>query len=998
MLGRSETSMSPPRVLRILLVVLLALLQPSLWAQPQTPRVLLLHSYHQGLPWTDSVHQGFVEGLGARAQSPLLFVEYLDALRSPLHTPAAEAEFAERLVQRYRGRGIDLLVATDDAALHLVLAYRSRLAPGKPVLFAGASNLRAEELQGQDKLAGVAETPHFDANLALMQRLHPQVSTLRVVGDASPTFRSNLAALQAANAQLRRPFRVDVLASERMDDTLAALRQRAGESLVFLMGRPLDARGDLVTGPQFASLVRQAVALPIYTAWDFYLGHGVVGGELVSGGAQGHALAELTMAVMDGQPVSALPRVVQSPNRYAFDYRELVRHGLAVSQLPAGAQVLYRPPSVAEKYPQLFVVSTALLVVLAALLVIQGVYGRRNRALSRALERELTLLEALMGAVPLPMFFKDSAMRYQRVNDTFLRFLGKTRAQLLSQTVEAVAPSAQAETFRSKDAELMAHGGMQVYESQITAGDGSVHDVVFHKATVRLADGSCEGIVGAMLDVTELRRIERDLRDLNQELEARVAQRTHELVRANGELQKAVDSLSLAQDELVRSERMSSLGSMVAGVAHELNTPIGNSLTVATGLQHAMAQLAGEIRQGSLRRSALDAFLRDGESATGILARSLERAATLVANFKEVAVDQTSDRRRSFALRGMVEEIVATFTTGHRDRVPQVVVDVAPELMLESYPGALGQILLNLLDNARTHAFSDSAPGEIRIAAIASGDGKVQISVSDNGKGISAENLARIFEPFFTTRLGQGGSGLGLFVVYRLATQVLVGRIRVSSQPGRGTMLVLELPTQAPVREPRGPLPPEPADAAVSAQATVYAVPAQRTHASSVPPAQDADTPAVSLHLRDDLLDIRELVESKAAAAAAAQATESDKRYLQSIFERLDASFVGDDLEAQVECDFAFHLAILEATHDPALVKVGEAIIQLMYGHIRGNLSGMNPNPRRRATLRAQHRTLFEAIMAGDASAAAAVAAAHMAFVRSEGAGRNPDPEDQAVC
>lgn len=995
--------MSPLRPFRFLLVLLLlaALQVVPLRAQPLVPgarpQILLLHSYHQGLPWTDSVHQGFLEGLGARAQSSVLFVEYLDALRFPLQQAGAEADFVERLVQRYRGRDIDVLVATDDAALRLLLAHRARIAPGKPLLFAGANNLRAQQLQGQENLAGVAETPDFAANLALMQRLHPQARKLLVVGDATSTFQSNLASLEAINAQQSRPFRIEVLANERMDASVTALRQRASDQLVFLMGRPLDARGSLVSGPQVAALVHQAVALPIYSAWSFYLGHGIVGGQLVSGDQQGRAVAELTAALMDGKPVSALPRVVQSPNLYAFDYRELDRWGVDVSQLPPGAQVLHRPPSLAEKHPQLFVASIALLLILAALLVIQGVYGRRNRVLSRALERELTLLEALMGAVPLPMFFKDSAMQYQRVNDTFLRFLGKTREQLLSQTVEAVAPSAQAEVFRSKDVELMARGGMQVYETQITAGDGSVHDVVFHKATVRLADGSCEGIVGAMLDVTELRRVERDLRDLNQELEARVAQRTHELVRANGELQKAVDSLSLAQDELVRSERMSSLGSMVAGVAHELNTPIGNSLTVATSLQHAMVQLADEVRQGSVRRSALDAFLRDGESATGILARSLERAATLVANFKEVAVDQTSDRRRSFALRGMVEEIVATFATGHRDRVPQVVVDVAPELMLESYPGALGQILLNLLDNARTHAFSDSAPGEVRIAAMASGAGKIQINVSDNGKGISAEDLARIFEPFFTTRLGQGGSGLGLFVVYRLATQVLGGRIRASSQPGQGTMLVLEIPTQAPARELRDLLPSVPSAPreALPAQATVYGV-QQSTEDGSAPGGGQIPPSAVSLHLRDDLLDIRELVESKAAAAAAAHATESDKRYLQGIFERLDASFAGDDLEAQVECDFAFHLAILEATHDPALVKVGEAIIQLMYGHIRGNLSGMNPNPRRRATLRAQHRTLFEAIMAGDAPAAAAVAAAHMAFVRSEGAGRKPDLADQA--
>ena len=150
-------------------------------------------------------------------------------------------------------------------------------------------------------------------------------------------------------------------------------------------------------------------------------------------------------------------------------------------------------------------------------------------------------------------------------------------------SLNAVADEQRAEIYRNKDLELLASNGQQIYE--VVAADGNIHDVIFHKAVVCSADGSAEGIVGAMLDVTHMRGIEADLRTLNQNLETRVAARTGELARANAELERTIDSLSLAQDELGRQERLSSLGSMVAGVAHELNTPIGNSLTVATTLQ-----------------------------------------------------------------------------------------------------------------------------------------------------------------------------------------------------------------------------------------------------------------------------------------------------------------------------------------------------------------------------------------------------------------------------
>ncbi|HPW31012.1 MAG TPA: hypothetical protein PLL01_16635 [Rhodoferax sp.] len=171
--------MSPLRLLLFILALLsLSVLQSApLRAQPlkalgENPRVLLLHSYHQGLPWTDSVHQGFVAGLGARAQSSVLFVEYMDALRIPLLPVGADSGFAEQLVQRYRGRGIDILLATDAAALRLLLAHRERIAPGKPLLFAGANNFREEHLLGLENLAGVVETPDFAANISLMQHLH----------------------------------------------------------------------------------------------------------------------------------------------------------------------------------------------------------------------------------------------------------------------------------------------------------------------------------------------------------------------------------------------------------------------------------------------------------------------------------------------------------------------------------------------------------------------------------------------------------------------------------------------------------------------------------------------------------------------------------------------------------------------------------------------------------------------------------------------------------
>jgi ABC-type uncharacterized transport system substrate-binding protein len=279
------------------------------------PRVLLLHSYHQGLPWTDSLHDGFIAGLGAQAEHINLFVEYLDALRFPIKGKEIEEAVVDRLIARYQGREIDVLVASDDPAYRLLLAHRDRIAPGKPLLFAGVNNLRIEQLSGLENLAGVAETPDFSANLALMQRLHPQTEKLLVLGDATPTFESNLASLEAANTRLAHPFSIDVLAYKRINELTSALKTHAGEQLVFLMGRPLDDRGNLVPGPETVSILRKIIDRPIYSGWSFFLGHGIVGGKLISGTEQGRAVANMAVALVEGKSIADLPRLVESPNR-----------------------------------------------------------------------------------------------------------------------------------------------------------------------------------------------------------------------------------------------------------------------------------------------------------------------------------------------------------------------------------------------------------------------------------------------------------------------------------------------------------------------------------------------------------------------------------------------------------------------------------------------------------------------------------------------------------
>jgi len=292
--------------------------------------------------------------------------------------------------------------------------------------------------------------------------------------------------------------------------------------------------------------------------------------------------------------------------------------------------------------------------------------------------------------------------------------------------------------------------------------------------------------------------LSRRFRDLNETLETRISERTSELASRNADLAQTLHELNQTRDELIESEKLAALGSMVAGIAHELNTPIGNGLTVATTLV-ARTQDFNKALAAGLKRSTLDAFVADTSVATDILVRSLGKAATLVASFKQVAVDQASSQRRTFGLRDCLSEIILTLGPSLKGTGCKVVLgEVAHTLELDSYPGPLGQVITNLIQNSVLHGYDDRASGEIRVLVTAEDKDQVKIEVVDDGVGISSANLSRIFEPFFTTRLGKGGSGLGLSIVRNIVTGTLGGKISVNSTLGQGTVFSVTVPRVAP--------------------------------------------------------------------------------------------------------------------------------------------------------------------------------------------------------
>jgi signal transduction histidine kinase len=267
----------------------------------------------------------------------------------------------------------------------------------------------------------------------------------------------------------------------------------------------------------------------------------------------------------------------------------------------------------------------------------------------------------------------------------------------------------------------------------------------------------------------------------------------------------AYRQLQDAQAQLVSQEKLAALGALMAGVAHELNTPIGNSLLIASTMQEKTTEIEALMNGPGLRRSELTAFVADSQKAAALVMRGLTSAADLVNSFKQVAVDRTTEQRRFFNLQQVCHEIIATMMNRIRAADHSIDMEVPDTIGMDSYPGPFGQVITNFINNALLHAFAGGTRGTMRLTAALMGEDRVQVRFADDGGGIPAEHLGRIFDPFFTTKLGQGGSGLGLSISYNIVSSLLGGQIGVVSDARHGTCFTLDLPLTAPEQAPEAP-------------------------------------------------------------------------------------------------------------------------------------------------------------------------------------------------
>jgi PAS domain S-box-containing protein len=406
-----------------------------------------------------------------------------------------------------------------------------------------------------------------------------------------------------------------------------------------------------------------------------------------------------------------------------------------------------------------------------------GSTGSQAAATSEVLLFPQPALQLIYDTAPIGLACLSPDCRYLQINQRLTEICGISVEDHLGRSVRDCVP-ALADSVEQIVRSIMETGepvtGIEVAGQRADQPEERSWITYWHP--LRAPSGEIVAVNVAAEEITARKRSEQEMR------------------RAREAAEQALANLRETQASLVEAEKLAALGRMVAGVAHEINNPVGSSLTVASSLQRRCKIFAAEVARGEVRRSSLNELVDAVTEATSQLVANLNRASDLVQSFKQVATDRSRLERRSFDLGQLTEQVLVGLRPELRKRQLLLNLECQPDLSMDSLPGPYGLVLTNLVHNAIVHAFPESRAGTITLKAGAFGADNVEIIVSDDGCGMTPEIRRRAFDPFFTTRRREGATGLGLHIVYSMVVDQLEGQLSLTSEPGKGTTIRLVLP------------------------------------------------------------------------------------------------------------------------------------------------------------------------------------------------------------
>jgi PAS domain S-box-containing protein len=708
--------------------------------------ILYLNSYHHGYQWSDSIFEGIRSRLKESPYTIDLQVEYLDAKKYN-STPVIEG-LLEVFRRKFTNEHYDAVIVSDDDAFNFALRFRSDLFPGVPIVFSGVNDLEPHEIS-IGNLTGVVESFDLAGTIDAVLMLHPDKKRMVVIGDESTAGRAIKKQIEALVPRYKDKLQVEYWIQVDLADAQRRVKTLSNDSFLFFIPYYQIIGNRTYTAEEVMKALSLHARVPIYTSWAFLLGHGAVGGSMLSGQKHGRTAAGMALQILEGADPAVIPIASAPTGDYMFDYQVMQQLGIDEDSLPDGSTIINSPKAFYELSKELFwtiIVSFLLLLVTLVFLVLT-MMGRRR--VERKIKDQLTFQETLMDTNPQLVSWKDLNLRYLGANRTFAEVFGlDDPSEVIGKTIDEVVNDLDYAAW-SQSADVAVINNRESFRKvrhRLTDHQGNTAWIEVNKVPLRDQSGKVVGILSTAENITR----ELDL-----------------------------------EKQLLQSQKMEAIGTLASGIAHDFNnilTSIINSTELAIGDVPADSQTASDLER------VLKAARRGSRVVKQILAFSKPSQEGF----------QTTD------LTAVMTEVIGLMEVSLPGNI-ELRSHISPAAgMVLADPTQLYQATMNLCTNSFQALRDQGGTMQIRLdqtvldpeeaQALNLGDGNyVRVTVADDGPGIPADIIDKIFDPFFSTKDKTEGTGLGLAVVHGIV-KAHKGGLRVDSNPGQGTTFQLFFP------------------------------------------------------------------------------------------------------------------------------------------------------------------------------------------------------------
>ncbi len=712
--------------------------------------VLLLHSYHKGYEWTDSISEAV--GDSFQDSDVEISTEYMDTKR--IHTKKYIDSLLNHYQEKYKNRKFDLIIASDNTALDFLNNHHNKIFQNVPIVFCGINNFDQDWFDNsniKDRTTGVVEAVDIRKNLNLILKLHPNIKKLVVLNDTTITGQAIKREFLQASIGYEGVIEIEYIDKFKIDELKEKVSKlNKKDTVILFMLLFKDETGKIFTFKDGLKTIEESTSVPIYGLWDFYLDYGLLGGYLTHGYAQGEKASGLAKKILEGTPANQVEIIKKSPNRHIFDHNKLEEFEISERQTPLGSLIRNKPYSFYEEYKMRIMLTLLvfLFTIFIIVLLIMSLIDKRNARNEYKLQ--LHFIEALLNTIKNPISYKDREGKYIGCNHAFSEFFGYHKSEIIGKTMQDFFGN-QTEFVKAHEeieAKLFNNEDVGEFIMDFPLKDGSSRTVLLNKSLYYDLSGNVQGILSVLHDITEF-------------VEAQKEKKQNESF-------------------LAQQSKLAEIGEMISAIAHQWNEPLVEMSAIVQDLEL-------QYQTGNIEKGDMDSFVSDSMVQIQYMSKTLK-------DFRDFL--KPSVKKSHFYIKDAFDEVLNILE--RQIKYSYIDLDISYEdekLMAYGYKNEFMQVLITIINNAKdaiigAKQLDKSLRGEINIIVSALDD-KTKITIIDNGSGIKPEDKKKVFDPYYSTK--SSGNGLGLYMSRVLICDKMDGEIYFCEECEK-TSLIIELP------------------------------------------------------------------------------------------------------------------------------------------------------------------------------------------------------------